>query len=82
MRAISARYSSHDFLGNPNVLTWLLEAKRRRRSSNTFEHSTRRTRHGCPGLLASRGALAHHAGQLLDANPDLVFVEREMRAES
>ena len=24
MRAISARYSSHDFTGNPNVLTWLL----------------------------------------------------------
>jgi uncharacterized protein YbjT (DUF2867 family) len=24
MRAISARYSSHDFVGNPNVLTWLL----------------------------------------------------------
>ena len=24
MRAISARYSSHDFLGNPNVLGWLL----------------------------------------------------------
>jgi len=24
LRAISARYSSHDFLGNPNVLTWLL----------------------------------------------------------
>jgi uncharacterized protein YbjT (DUF2867 family) len=24
MRAISARYSSHDFIGNPNVLTWLL----------------------------------------------------------
>jgi uncharacterized protein YbjT (DUF2867 family) len=23
-RAISARYSSHDFIGNPNVLTWLL----------------------------------------------------------
>lgn len=23
-RAISARYSSHDFVGNPNVLTWLL----------------------------------------------------------
>ncbi len=22
--AISARYGSHDFLGNPNVLTWLL----------------------------------------------------------
>jgi hypothetical protein len=25
MRAISARYSSNDFVGNPNVLTWLLE---------------------------------------------------------
>jgi uncharacterized protein YbjT (DUF2867 family) len=24
MRAISSRYSSHDFVGNPNVLTWLL----------------------------------------------------------
>ena len=24
MRAISTRYSSHDFVGNPNVLTWLL----------------------------------------------------------
>jgi uncharacterized protein YbjT (DUF2867 family) len=24
MRAISARYSSNDFVGNPNVLTWLL----------------------------------------------------------
>jgi uncharacterized protein YbjT (DUF2867 family) len=24
MRAISARYSRHDFVGNPNVLTWLL----------------------------------------------------------
>ena len=24
MRAISARYSSHDFVGNPNVLAWLL----------------------------------------------------------
>lgn len=24
MRAISARYSSHDFIGNSNVLTWLL----------------------------------------------------------
>lgn len=26
-RAISARYSSHDFIGNPNVLTWLLGRK-------------------------------------------------------
>ncbi len=24
MRAITDRYSSHDFIGNPNVLTWLL----------------------------------------------------------
>ena len=24
LRAISKRYSSHDFIGNPNVLTWLL----------------------------------------------------------
>ena len=24
LQAISARYSSHDFVGNPNVLTWLL----------------------------------------------------------
>ena len=24
LRAISARYSSHDFVGNPNVLSWLL----------------------------------------------------------
>ena len=31
MRAISARYSSHDFVGNPNVLTWLLG-----RSPTTF----------------------------------------------
>jgi uncharacterized protein YbjT (DUF2867 family) len=25
LRSISTRYSSHDFVGNPNVLTWLLE---------------------------------------------------------
>ena len=24
LRAITTRYSSHDFVGNPNVLTWLL----------------------------------------------------------
>ncbi len=24
LRSISARYSAHDFIGNPNVLTWLL----------------------------------------------------------
>src|SRR5271170_6912396 len=31
LRAITARYSSHDFVGNPNVLTWLLG-----RSPTTF----------------------------------------------
>lgn len=37
LRSISARYSSHDFLGNPNVLTWLLG-----RSPHTFEDFVRR----------------------------------------
>jgi uncharacterized protein YbjT (DUF2867 family) len=32
LRAISKRYSSHDFIGNPNVLTWLLG-----REPTTFE---------------------------------------------
>lgn len=36
MRAISARYSSHDFVGNPNVLTWLLG-----RQPTTFEQFVR-----------------------------------------
>lgn len=36
-RAISKRYSSHDFIGNPNVLTWLLG-----REPTTFEQFTRR----------------------------------------
>ena len=35
--AISARYSSHDFVGNPNVLTWLLG-----RSPTSFEAFARR----------------------------------------
>ena len=35
-RAISDRYSSHDFVGNPNVLTWLLE-----RRPTTFEEFVR-----------------------------------------
>lgn len=35
--AISARYSSHDFLGNPNVLGWLLG-----RAPTTFESFARR----------------------------------------
>ena len=37
MRAITARYSSHDFVGNPNVLTWLLG-----RPPTTFEEYVRR----------------------------------------
>lgn len=36
LRAISARYSSHDFIGNPNVLTWLLG-----RPPTTFEQYVR-----------------------------------------
>jgi uncharacterized protein YbjT (DUF2867 family) len=36
MRAISARYSSNDFVVNPNVLTWLLG-----RTPTTFEHWVR-----------------------------------------
>jgi uncharacterized protein YbjT (DUF2867 family) len=35
--AISSRYSSHDFIGNPNVLTWLLG-----REPTTFEQFTQR----------------------------------------
>ncbi len=37
LRAISARYSSHDFIGNPHVLTWLLG-----RPPTTFEQYVRR----------------------------------------
>ncbi|MCX5214748.1 NmrA family NAD(P)-binding protein [Kitasatospora sp. NBC_00240] len=36
LRAITSRYSSHDFIGNPNVLTWLLG-----RRPTTFEEFTR-----------------------------------------
>ena len=37
LRSISARYSAHDFVGNPNVLTWLLG-----REPTTFEQFVRR----------------------------------------
>lgn len=37
LRAIGAHYSSHDFVGNPNVLTWLLG-----RTPTTFEQFVRR----------------------------------------
>jgi uncharacterized protein YbjT (DUF2867 family) len=36
LRAILTRYSSHDFIGNPNVLTWLLQ-----RPPTTFEEFVR-----------------------------------------
>jgi uncharacterized protein YbjT (DUF2867 family) len=36
LRAILTRYTSHDFIGNPNVLTWLLE-----RPPTTFEEFVR-----------------------------------------
>ena len=37
LRSISARYSAHDFVGNPNVLTWLLG-----RAPTTYEEFVRR----------------------------------------
>jgi uncharacterized protein YbjT (DUF2867 family) len=37
LRAITKRYSAHDFVGNPNVLTWLLG-----RPPSSFEHFVRR----------------------------------------
>lgn len=37
LRSISARYSSHDFVGNPNVLRWLLG-----RAPVSFEHFVER----------------------------------------
>ncbi len=37
LRAISKRYSSHDFIGNPNVLTWLLG-----REPTTFKQFTQK----------------------------------------
>lgn len=49
LRAISDRYSSHDFIGNPNVLTWLLG-----RRPTTFEQFARREF----DAFSARGALA------------------------
>ena len=37
LRSISSRYSAHDFLGNPNVLTWLLQ-----REPTSYEQFVRR----------------------------------------
>jgi uncharacterized protein YbjT (DUF2867 family) len=53
LRAITTRYSSHDFVGNPNVLTWLLG-----RPPTTFEayvrrqHEEFRKKARCRSLLA------------------------------
>jgi uncharacterized protein YbjT (DUF2867 family) len=47
LRSISSRYSAHDFLGNPNVLTWLLQ-----REPTSYEQFVRRewtTRQTTPG---------------------------------
>jgi len=44
LRSISSRYSSHDFIGNPNVLTWLLG-----RPPTTFEQFVRREFHEFQG---------------------------------
>lgn len=37
LRSISTRYSAHDFIGNPNVLTWLLQ-----REPTSYEQFVRR----------------------------------------
>lgn len=37
LRSISSRYSAHDFIGNPNVLTWLLQ-----REPTSYEQFVRR----------------------------------------
>ena len=50
LRAISARYSSHDFVGNPHVLTWLLG-----RPPTTFEQYVRREFELWPARVASAG---------------------------
>jgi uncharacterized protein YbjT (DUF2867 family) len=46
LRAISKRYSSHDFIGNPNVLTWLLG-----REPTTFEQFVQMTFSSCGAQL-------------------------------
>jgi hypothetical protein len=43
---LQPRYSSHDFVGNPNVLTWLLG-----RPPTTFEAYVRNQAHRAPSLM-------------------------------
>ena len=50
LRAITARYSSHDFVGNPNVLRWLLG-----RPPTTFEQFVRREFRLSPTVRGSGG---------------------------
>ncbi len=49
LRAITARYSSHDFIGNSNVLTWLLQ-----RPPTTFEAYVRQQYHAFQQRASSR----------------------------
>ena len=73
LRAITRRYSSHDFVGNPNVLTWLLG-----REPTNYEQFVRRhyaafaaARHrqmdpvarGQPGLKLAQAIRRRYPGQ-------------------
>jgi len=49
-RSLRARYSSNDFLGNPNVLTWLLE-----REPTSFEQFIRALHHAASGKSLQLG---------------------------
>ncbi len=52
LHAITTRYSSHDFIGNPNVLRWLL-----RREPTSFEAYARR-QHAAFEAVRAAGALS------------------------
>ena len=70
MRAISARYSSNDFVGNPNVLTWLLG-----RTPTTFEDwvraQCRRWRATHPHVSVNVDEEIHHVTQGCSSRTDL-----------
>ena len=55
IRAIGTHYSRHDFLGNPNVLTWLLG-----RAPTSFEDFVRRE---YAAFQAARGGVASASGR-------------------
>jgi uncharacterized protein YbjT (DUF2867 family) len=54
LKAISKRYSSHDFVGNPNVLTWLLG-----RQPTTFEQFVQREFAAFQAAAAGQPGRAH-----------------------